>query len=241
MHQAAEYPQRRRPRPLYQGTGVCPRLTALVCSATGHPAHPPGVRSMKRHDSCTCHRCALLVPFAAVTLPPRRAAGQRRSRTTMPAQATRRPRRSARGQRLQAVTVTARRRSERLENVPVAVSAFSAEDLQGPAGDQYRRTAGRGAEHEHRAGTRLVQQRQHLHPRHRPAGCAADLRSRRRHLCRRRLLLAHPGRAVQPVRCRPGRSPARPAGHAVRQELAPAARSRWSPGTPATIRKARSN
>ena len=80
------------------------------------------------------------------------------------------------------------------------------------------RPAGRGPEPQHRAGPRILQRDQHLHPRHRPAGRAADLRPRRRRLCRRRLFLAHPRHPARPARRRARRSAARTAGHALRQE-----------------------
>ena len=57
--------------------------------------------------------------------------------------------------------------------------------------------AGRRAEPQYRAGPRLGVERQHLHPRHRPARRAADVRSGRRRLCRWRVHVAHPGRAVR--------------------------------------------
>jgi hypothetical protein len=86
------------------------------------------------------------------------------------------------------------------------------------AGPGPRWPAGQRTEPESRAGTRFGHQRQRLHPRHRPAGRAADLRPRGRHLSRRRLHLAHPGRAVQSLRHRARRGAARAAGHPVRQE-----------------------
>ena len=119
---------------------------------------------------------------------------------------------------LEEITVTARRRDEALQDVPVAISAFSSDDLRAAAGRRPRRAAGQRAEPEPGAGPRLGDQRQRLHPRHRPARRAADLRPGRRHLPRRRVHLAHPGRAVQPVRRGARRGAARPAGHAVRQE-----------------------
>ena len=119
---------------------------------------------------------------------------------------------------LEEVLVTARRREESMQDVPIAVSAFSAERAAHAAGRRPRRPAGLGAEPEPGAGARFGQQRQHLHPRHRPAGRAADLRPRRRRLSRRRVRRAHPGRAVQPLRRAARRGAARPAGHALRQE-----------------------
>ena len=119
---------------------------------------------------------------------------------------------------LEEVLVTARRREESMQEVPIAVSAFSAEELRMLQAEDLVRPAGLGAEPEPRAGARFGQQRQHLHPRHRPAGRAADLRPRRRRLPRRRVHRAHPGRAVQPVRRAARRGAARAAGHALRQE-----------------------
>ena len=86
------------------------------------------------------------------------------------------------------------------------------------AGRGPRGTAGNRAQPQSRPGSRLREQRECVHPRHRPAGRAADLRSRCRHLPRRRLYRAHPGCAVQPVRRAARRGAARPAGHAVRKE-----------------------
>ena len=54
-------------------------------------------------------------------------------------------------------------------------------------GNRHDRPSGCRPEPQHRAGPRIVQRDQHLHPRHRPARCAADLRPRGRRLCRRRL------------------------------------------------------
>ena len=120
-------------------------------------------------------------------------------------------------QRLDEVVVTARRRG---------IAAGSAGRDQrvlgrGPhrhAGGQHRQPAGRGAEHEHRAGPRFVLVGERVHPRHRPARCAADLRPRASACTSTTSTTRASRRAVQALRHRPSKCCA-PAGHALRQEL----------------------
>ena len=85
-------------------------------------------------------------------------------------------------------------------------------------GAGYDRASGRGSQPQHRPGPWLVQRDQHLHPRHRPARRAADLRPGRRRLCRRRLSVAASAAPSSTCSTRAHRSAARAAGHALRQE-----------------------
>ena len=116
------------------------------------------------------------------------------------------------------IVITARRTEEKLQRVPASVSAFNARALDRIQAQDTTGLQGAVPEPQHRPGPRLVERDQHLHPRHRPARRAADLRSRGRRLCRRRLSLAHPRQPARPARPRPDRGAARPAGHALRQE-----------------------
>ncbi len=97
------------------------------------------------------------------------------------------------------IVVTARRTEENVQRVPAAISAFSEKTL-----DRIQATDTTGlqgavpnlnvvlSDSTEVGYLIIVQRRQHLHPRHRPAGRPADLRPRGRRLCRRCLPLAHP-------------------------------------------------
>ena len=144
----------------------------------------------------TIARAALLGTVAAAAPLPRPAAGANRranhcagSAATSPqphATAATNPEGSGTGD----IVVTARRTEELLQHVPAAVSAFNERALdriqaQDPTGLQgavpnLNIVQGRGSSN----ATNIY------HPRHRPAGRAADLRSFGRRLCRRRLLSA---------------------------------------------------
>jgi hypothetical protein len=116
------------------------------------------------------------------------------------------------------VVVIARRREERLIDVPVAVTALGAQDLvraqavdlSGVQGTvpNVNLVQGRGSSSNANIFIRGIGQPDALQtfdPGH-------------RHLCRRGVYQPHPGRAVQPVRRRAAGGAARAAGNALRQE-----------------------
>ena len=116
------------------------------------------------------------------------------------------------------VVVTARRREETLQDVPVSVTAFSAEQLSKQGIPDITALAFS------LPNTTLKASRAHqldpdrVHPRRRPAGSAGRLRGRRRHLPRRHLPGPPTRRRGRHLRRRAHRSAARPAGHAVRPQ-----------------------
>ena len=90
-----------------------------------------------------------------------------------------------------------------------ARSQTSIADVANQAPERHAQAAGRGL--------RPVARR--LHPRRRPVRLQPGARARRRPLCRRRLLRDADRLDPRPARPRPGRDPARAAGHAGRPQL----------------------
>ena len=119
---------------------------------------------------------------------------------------------------LEEVLVTARRREESMQDVPIAVSAFSAdelrmlqaEDLAGLQGSvpNLNLVQGRGSANSANIYIRGIGQPDALQTFDPGVGVYLDDVYHR----------AHPGRAVQPVRRAARRGAARSAGHALRQE-----------------------
>ena len=122
-------------------------------------------------------------------------------------------------QGLEEVVVTAQFREEKLQTTPIAISAFTAENIEArglanvtdldafvpnaviqPLGAGWGATTGS------------------LHPRCRPGRQHPVLRTGRSHLRRRRVHGSPPGGDLRPARSRARRGAARPSGHAVWQE-----------------------
>ena len=125
-----------------------------------------------------------------------------------------RPPRPPRTNTIEELVVTAEKREQNLQDVPVAISAFTDQqardrrDQVDPGHDQLH--AGPAVHH---------LDRPHLAARRRPPDQRAVGRRLGRQLQRRRLRdLRRAGRALDPVP-RPGRDPARTAGHALRPQL----------------------
>lgn len=86
---------------------------------------------MKRQMLCVAIAAAVAAPWSALAVQPAQSSGKQDA--AAPARGSRQTeaqKRREQATRLQTVTVTARRRTENLEKVPVAVSAFSAQDLK---------------------------------------------------------------------------------------------------------------
>ena len=122
---------------------------------------------------------------------------------------------------LEEIIVTAQKRATSLQDVPFSIAAMTAEDLEQSRRHQHRRSGSQCARPLHRRSR--PRSEPGCHPRHqRRPGRARSARCEgiRRHLSRRIADLrgaVHAG--SRPVRPRPRRSAARPAGHAVRRRL----------------------
>ena len=116
------------------------------------------------------------------------------------------------------IVVTARRRAESLQDVPIAVTAYSGEQLEKPGRARHHRHQRHHAQRHARDLARHQHHADRLHPRRRPAGSGRRLRSGRRPLPRRRLSQPPAGRGARHLRRRADRSAARAAGHAVRPQ-----------------------
>ena len=122
---------------------------------------------------------------------------------------------------LESVVVTARRREERLQDTPIAVTALSARGARAPA-DHLDDRSGQGRAESAvpllRNADRQQFRRAGLHSRHRPDGCDARSRSWRRNLYRRGVHGARGWRRHGVPRHRQRAGSARAAGHAVRPQ-----------------------
>ena len=115
------------------------------------------------------------------------------------------------------IVVTARKREERLQDVPIAVTAVTGDTLEREQINSVREVAALtpGPQHHQRRG----RPRLHVDPRRRHDADRYGA-ARRRHLHRWHLPAEHVLSQQPGVRRRAHRSAARPAGHAVRQQHA---------------------
>ena len=122
---------------------------------------------------------------------------------------------------LEEIVVTAERREENIQNVPIAVTAFTAEATAEPQPHGHPRAGQSHAGRQPRR-RRAVLGRPlgavGLDPRHRPGRFRVQPEPRRRRLSRRRVPGAHDRREPEPARRGPHRDPEGSAGHAVRRQ-----------------------
>ena len=123
-----------------------------------------------------------------------------------------------RSRRTASIIVTARRREERLVDVPIAVTSFSGAQLAERGAHRHHRYRPDRAQRHAGSLARHQLDAVRLHPRHRPAGSGLRLRAGRRHLSRRRLSQPPAGRGARHLRRRAHRGAARAAGHALRPQ-----------------------
>ena len=102
--------------------------------------------------------------------------------------------------------------------MPIAITAYSGEQLENAGRARHHRHRRHHAERHARGLARHQFDADRLHPRRRPAGPGRRLRGGRRPLSRRRLSEPPAGRPARHLRCRADRGAARAAGHALRPQ-----------------------
>ena len=116
------------------------------------------------------------------------------------------------------IVVTARRRAESLIDVPIAITAYSGEQLENEGALDITDIGDTTPNVTLEASRAHQFDADRLHPRRRPAGSGRRLRGGRRHLSRRRLSQPSAGGPARHLQCRADRGAARAAGHALRPQ-----------------------
>ena len=119
---------------------------------------------------------------------------------------------------VQEIVVTAQRRSENIQQVPVSIQAFTAKTITDLGIKSLGRPRPGDAQRRHRHARRLRQPADHHHPRHRAERLRHQQRRPERHLCRRGLSQRAGVPDLPDLRPAADRGAEGPAGHPLRPQ-----------------------